>query len=847
MSIPNISEIIVPGSDVDMTQFLGWATGIAGAVSSRFTSGTSTSSVTIGSGNVNFVIADATFGVGARVRASDNANPEDNWVEGVVTAITSTTYTINVDLFLGSGTIAAWTISPAGEPGNIAKGEETIGIPSGTALADGGSTAIANTTWIYKNPAQNSGYLTSVRIRAAGAGVVYVKRFTKSGSVYSQVGASIPLSVVSGDNSFTAANFGKVSITAGQYIGFWSGPSNVRFTASSTGDSGGYDRGTNYNNDTDVTIVGSSTTNRFQFSATWATGDLANVQSDVNKIIGIENFADAGTQRIGIIDTPVTGTAISRLCFVFGNRVLKDGAIKGITCYGLTAGTVSVRRYTRSSSTFTEVARYTIKISTGLNVLTQNEIGLIPVSAGEYIGFYELTGVIAFVAATGNGSGYFRTLVNNVDVTGFTDSTGPVNTNRLQIGFDVGLGLIHRSTASTSTDAAEGVGYIQETIKSAKISASGTNVTATVVVDQDYTETTVTATLPITATTGTKVRYDTIYLNSLTNALAIADGTERTSDATYFIPALDSYKIPIANIRTASGVSSISETWPLTDGIHRSIRDAVDLDYQRSRRLLPNLMRKIAFGEQIYFVAMGDSIISLRSDSGDSGTTPNGAVRDRATATDGEFKYLGGYYDADVLDDFPLYTAVQLGRADDSAGQVHTRFGYIWEMIASLEARGYRLGTDLFYDNFGRAGYHSGGAWDSGAPTAWLNAVTALKSDCVILGFGMNERGSADTESRMINIVNTIKDTGTEVIIIGVQRPRAPESMADWQYTNRVLRRVANYTNVAHLPMTHIYDDRFIGALGIASIDVCAANQSNHPGIREHFIIGRELSRLVLG
>ncbi len=76
--------------------------------------GTSTSSLLISIASKVFVTqAGLAYVVGSRVRATSGVN----WMEGLVTAYSTTNLTVNVTKISGSGTLATWTLSVAGEPG----------------------------------------------------------------------------------------------------------------------------------------------------------------------------------------------------------------------------------------------------------------------------------------------------------------------------------------------------------------------------------------------------------------------------------------------------------------------------------------------------------------------------------------------------------------------------------------------------------------------------------------------------------------------------------------------------------------------------------------------------------
>ncbi|WP_439360714.1 SGNH/GDSL hydrolase family protein [Bradyrhizobium sp. DASA03007] len=78
--------------------------------------GTSTTSLTIGTGSKAFTTQSGlAYQNGARVRASSAANTS-NWMEGLAT-YSGTTLTITVDKTNGSGTLADWNLNIVGQPG----------------------------------------------------------------------------------------------------------------------------------------------------------------------------------------------------------------------------------------------------------------------------------------------------------------------------------------------------------------------------------------------------------------------------------------------------------------------------------------------------------------------------------------------------------------------------------------------------------------------------------------------------------------------------------------------------------------------------------------------------------
>ena len=90
--------------------------GVTGATGAGYYA-TSTTSFLIGTGSKAFTTqANLAYVVGQYVRIAYSVTPT-NWMEGQVTAYSTTTLTVNVTLTAGSGTFASWNISAAGIQG----------------------------------------------------------------------------------------------------------------------------------------------------------------------------------------------------------------------------------------------------------------------------------------------------------------------------------------------------------------------------------------------------------------------------------------------------------------------------------------------------------------------------------------------------------------------------------------------------------------------------------------------------------------------------------------------------------------------------------------------------------
>lgn len=87
---------------------------------------TSTSSVSLGSGSKVFTYTPSSnlgWTTGTRLRAFNNSS---NYMEGPVSSLGSGTVTINVDAYVGSGTLSSWTIGIIGDRGADGVGGNTF-------------------------------------------------------------------------------------------------------------------------------------------------------------------------------------------------------------------------------------------------------------------------------------------------------------------------------------------------------------------------------------------------------------------------------------------------------------------------------------------------------------------------------------------------------------------------------------------------------------------------------------------------------------------------------------------------------------------------------------------------
>lgn len=728
-----------------------------------------------------------------------------------------------LDLIVGNLSALKLAIQSIGKVGSVVTG-----------------TAVSGATFVLGPVIQGSGpgYMSALRLFALTAGLVAVKRFTKTGDTFTQVASDYIVPVIAGVNAFSIDQIGKMEVSAGEYLGFYA-PGIISYTA---GQSAGY---------WDSSSLGVGNQTEFT-SATLLNGAIIQIGFDVvlgevPDIAGKVSSIDTAIQTIGRATAPTTGpAAVSGQTWAFAVPVLRSGVVERLRAWSLVNARIVLKRFTKSGDNFRQVGPdYPVWLKTGLNVLEIAEIGRMEVRAGEFLGFHAPSGSVAYTTVVDPLRAYYAT-TGAGNVSGFADATIDSGAS-LMLGFDIREGKIAQNTVVAP--ALPTPYQLGEQVLSGSITAVGLSVLGSIDLSRNGVIRKIAdapRTLP--ATTSTNTRYDVYYYDMVDGTFGIVQGTERSTDATAFIPLLDvSTRKAIANLRVQSGAVTVIPLWGKSGGDPIYLSDRLDASRTIARSLLPKTVSAIRRGSPMRILAHGDSIQAIQS-QGPSTTTPNGPYRDRGTAPLSDANhYLRDAYQSDVVDSIPLYTSVQLGRADDGSGAVHTKFGFMWSLVASLQRLGYTLGTDLFYDNMSVSGYQSSHSISGTTPTDYLNASTALPANLVVIHLGMNERGNVDSEARLILIAQAHQASAKEVLFMSCPRPRIASAadIAGWEFTNRAIQRAAEYTRSAYCDTTWIYDDRNRAVLGTAVQDDAAANGNNHPGINEHAIIGAEAAKTL--
>ena len=147
---------------------------------------TSATSVLIATGSkvftTNFTNLQTAFAIGTRVRVAYSSTPAD-FMEGVVTAFSGTTFTVLVDSIGGSGTFASWTISVAGSnPPPVVLDGLQLYVDAGNIL----SYPTTGTTWTDLSGNGNNGTLSNCTYNSSDSGSIV---FNGSSSIVGFSGA----------------------------------------------------------------------------------------------------------------------------------------------------------------------------------------------------------------------------------------------------------------------------------------------------------------------------------------------------------------------------------------------------------------------------------------------------------------------------------------------------------------------------------------------------------------------------------------------------------------------------------------------------------------------------------
>ena len=179
----------------------------------------SVSSVSIDVSSKTFTYASATnlgWMVGSRLRA---ANSSTNWMEGVVTSVSSTSVTILVDLISGTGTFSSWNIALAGEKGQLTPRVQSVTSAatvtpnaSSNDLVDITAQAVALTLAAPSGTPVN-GQVIEIRIKDNG-----VVRAITWNAIYRAFGLALPTSTTAGKTIYASCVYNSAAVKWDTFI-----------------------------------------------------------------------------------------------------------------------------------------------------------------------------------------------------------------------------------------------------------------------------------------------------------------------------------------------------------------------------------------------------------------------------------------------------------------------------------------------------------------------------------------------------------------------------------------------------------------------------------------------------
>ncbi len=295
-------------------------------------------------------------------------------------------------------------------------------------------------------------------------------------------------------------------------------------------------------------------------------------------------------------------------------------------------------------------------------------------------------------------------------------------------------------------------------------------------------------------------RYDSIFLDEISGELKYIQGEERDIDAEEFIPELPEKSFRIFNLLITEEEICVYPVYQK----HNSV----------AKGNIDNTVKKLNKGGRFRLCGYGDSITAIQSRTPDY--KANGKFRDR-------FDTYFMRYPEDIIYKMQLYDL------NDGEGKIHCKCSYNWFLKDFLEKK---YGVKVDYLNFGIGGTQS----SSGLSFDRVKEVVRAEVDLTVLAFGMNELGDSDTGKNISGIIKALKNSGSDVIIMGVPQINGNrKNMIDnWEKTNAILEETARKNNCLFVDTRRV-------CLGISPMHISSANLFNHPGPGELAIYGQAL------
>ncbi len=298
----------------------------------------------------------------------------------------------------------------------------------GTDTTVGNENPVTGSSWsagttVFGTPMGGFSVLQSLSLYAGAAGSLSLKRATISAGTVTIVETLATITIPgSGNHTFTRDDFGLISLNQGEYIAVSTATANlIVFNGTLAGQ--GY-----YNASATLTsfATGSLRSEKWQALFTFSelpaslSGEISDMVTELNQLLG----------AVGVTDiygnTPVAlGSGFTQGTIVLARAVEGTRILNSLTLHAGAAGSVKLKRFTKSGDNFTLVETlYTFVIpGAGAHTFDVSDFGRIVFEQNDYIGLSTPTSNLLRYSGTVTGQYYY---VNNAEAASFTDTTtGP--------------------------------------------------------------------------------------------------------------------------------------------------------------------------------------------------------------------------------------------------------------------------------------------------------------------------------------------------------------------------------------------------------------------------------------
>ncbi|MER8591434.1 hypothetical protein NKH33_07505 [Mesorhizobium sp. M1182] len=345
------------------------------------------------------------------------------------------TYALSYKNVVGVATLIASYPSKTALDAFLASLSATVTQTIGRTATPVDGTAYATGTYVWANPVAQVCSLSSFVFYAKGDGTIKLKKFSKSGNVYTMTGSVSVATTGAGLKTLTASDFGTFTLAAGEYLGFYV-PNSYTSYVVGTSDGAGYfpiaGDGTTVTSPVISTgaILQQSAVFSFltqvvtaaAFNAVKATADAAKLEAD-NHSVSIGNLNATLSQHLGRIADPITTTGGSSSgTYMFRDPVLYRSPLTSFKVKSRAATNIKIKqlRLDQVTGTYTEIASVTVTagVSGTLNTFTPADFGVMIFEAGDYLGYNHTTAIGAVNPETFVDGGI--EFVGAGDITSFT-------------------------------------------------------------------------------------------------------------------------------------------------------------------------------------------------------------------------------------------------------------------------------------------------------------------------------------------------------------------------------------------------------------------------------------------